>query len=216
MCFSAEASFGAGIMLSTIGVITLRNSQHTSQNLFASIPLIFGAQQVCEGVLWLALSNPAYVALQWPATHIFLFFAQVVWPFWVPFSISRLSCGSRSIKTEKALVAIGALVSIYLAYCLLKYNVEAKIIGKHISYIQQYPKELSRYGGILYIITTIAPPFFSRAKWMWSLGASILISYFITTIFYEEYIVSVWCFFAAIVSGTVYVIVRELNKNIAK
>jgi len=216
MCFSAGASFGAGLVLSTIGVITLKKTQHPSQNFFASIPLIFGAQQICEGFLWLALSDPAYAALQWPATHLFLFFAQVVWPFWVPFSIAKLGVGSRSVKTEKALLIIGSLVALYLGFCLLKYNVEAKIIGNHIAYIQDYPKELSRYGGILYILATIAPPFFSRAKWMWSLGASILISYFITTIFYEQYIVSVWCFFAAIVSGTLYVIVRELKADNSK
>ena len=58
MCFSASASFGAGIVLTGIGVASIKKSDTRSKSLFASIPLIFGIQQITEGFLWLALSNP--------------------------------------------------------------------------------------------------------------------------------------------------------------
>lgn len=210
MCFSAGASFGAGIVLSVIGVASLKKVQRPSQIAFAGIPLIFSAQQFSEGFLWLALSNPVYASLQQLTTFTFLFFAQVVWPIWVPLAIFLLEQNDRRKKIQKILAGIGALVSLYLAYCLLLFPVEAKIIGYHISYIQDYPNNL-RFGGIFYMIATIAPPFFSATKRMWTLGTAILISYIMTTIFYKDYIVSVWCFFASIISLAVFVVMNELK-----
>lgn len=211
MCFSASASFGAGAVLTIIGTISLNKVKDRSQIPFAAIPFIFGVQQISEGVLWLALSNPEYAYLQKYCTYIFIFFAQIVWPFWVPFSVIQVHKKQDRKRIEKVFVLIGGIVSIYLAYCLMNFYVEAKIIGKHISYEQLYPKGLSKYGGILYIIATIVPPFFSKVKHMWTLGLAILVSYIITAIFYEDYIVSVWCFFASIISITVVLVMNQIK-----
>lgn len=211
MCFSTSASFGAGVVLSVIGVASIKKAQTSSQIIFACIPLIFAVQQITEGFLWISLSNPAYAFLQQGTTYTFLFLAQVVWPVWVPFAILKLERKERRSRAEIILVGIGALVSLYLAYCLLSFPVEAKILGYHISYKQNYPAVISPYCGLLYIIATIVPPFFSRIRRMWMLGTTVLISYIITTIFYTGYIVSVWCFFASIISIAVLAIVQELN-----
>ena len=213
MCFSASASFGAGIVLSVIGIASIKKIQRPSQIFFSSIPLVFAVQQITEGFVWVGLSNPGYTSMQQISTYIFLFFAQIVWPVWVPFSILMLEKKEKRKKSEKLLVGIGAVVTCYLAYCLLSYHVQAEIIGYHISYGQDYPAGLSRYGGILYVIATIVPPFFSTIKRMWTLGAAILISYIITTIFYEDYIVSVWCFFASVISISVFAVVYEIKKS---
>ena len=206
MCFSASASFGAGIVLSVIGVASIKKAQAPSQIFFASIPLIFAVQQITEGFVWISLSNPGYDFLQQVTTYIFLFFAQVVWPFWVPFAILKLERKKKQKRAEIILTGIGSLVSLYLAYCLLSFPVEASILGYHISYRQNYPAAIGHYCGFLYIIATIVPPFFSRIRRMWILGTAILISYIITTIFYTDYIVSVWCFFASIISIAVFAI----------
>lgn len=213
MCFSASASFGAGAILSVIGVASIKKVQEPKQMAFAGIPLLFAVQQITEGVLWLALTKPDYASVQQAATYIFIFFAQIVWPIWVPFSILILTKKETRKPITYILVFIGAIVSLYLAYCLLSFHIEAKVIGYHISYIQNYPAMLSKYGGVLYIIATVAPPFFSSIKRMWTLGASILISYIITTIFYEDYIVSVWCFFASIISIAVYAILHQAKTS---
>ncbi|MDP4262302.1 MAG: hypothetical protein Q8941_07200 [Bacteroidota bacterium] len=212
MCFSATASFGAGIVLAVIGVATLKKANHPVQIFFAVIPLLFCVQQITEGFLWLALSNRAYASTQQPATYTFLFIAQVVWPVYVPLSISLLEKKESRKKIQKIFVATGALVSLYLVFCLFSYPVEAKIIGYHISYEQKYPAAIGNYAGLLYIIATIAPPFFSGIKRMWVLGTAVLISYIMTTIFYNDYIVSVWCFFASIISVSVFAIMQDFKK----
>jgi hypothetical protein len=50
MCFSAGASFGAGIILAVISVASLKKVKHTPHNFFAIIPLIFCIQQISEGL----------------------------------------------------------------------------------------------------------------------------------------------------------------------
>ncbi len=215
MCFSASASFSAGVVLAVIGIASLKKVQHPRQIMFASIPLIFAVQQIAEGILWVTLPNPAYFSIQQFLTYFFLFFAQVLWPAWVPISILILDKESKRKTIQRVLVGIGLLVSIYLAYFLVKYNVQAKIVGYHITYKQFYMAPFSILGGLFYIIATIGPAFFSHIKRMWIFGTTILISYLITVIFYEHYVVSVWCFFASIISISIYLIMIEI-KNMHK
>jgi len=212
MCFSANASFGSGLVLSAIGVASVAKIKHPSQIMFASIPLIFAVQQFSEGFLWLMLPDAAYASMQQTVTHIFLIFAQVLWPLWVPIAILLVEKEETRKPFQKVLVGIGMLIALYLGYCLLFYSAQAKIIGYHIYYDQDYPVMARNFGGALYIIATIAPLFFSHIKRMWIVGLTVLISYILTAIFYDHYVVSVWCFFSSLISGSVYLIMVGLNK----
>jgi hypothetical protein len=211
MCFSTTASFGAGIVLTVIGLATIKKTHHRSQLLFASIPLIFGVQQIAEGILWLTLPNPEYLTLQKIFTHVFLFFAQTVWPIWVPIAILLLEKKATRKNIQKFFILSGLIAGVYLGYCLFTLNVEAKIIGQHIDYLQDYPENTRFFSILLYGLATIVPTFFSHIKRMWLLGATILISYIITYIFYNQFLLSVWCFFSSIISLSVYFIIIEIS-----
>ncbi|MDN3654230.1 hypothetical protein QWZ08_01255 [Ferruginibacter paludis] len=214
MCFSANASFTAGVVLTAIGIATIKKVQHPRQLLFASIPFLFGIQQIIEGFLWITLPRPGSIIIQTALTHLFLFFAQVVWPVMAPVSVLMLEkrgAGGRGLL--KMLVATGVCVSSFLAWCLLFNHVSAQIDGAHISYRQNYPDALGDVGGILYVIATVAPSFFSHQKKMWLLGSSILFSYMISQVFYTHYIISVWCFFAAVISVSVYFITDQVKRT---
>jgi len=213
MCFSASASLVAGAVLTIIGVATIKKSHHSSQLLFASIPFIFGIQQIAEGVLWLTLPNPDYINTQKIFTYIFLFIAQIIWPILAPISILLLEKNTKRKNIQRVLVAAGIIVALYLAYCLVTFNVEAKIEEHHITYLLDYPPSLRNFGIILYAIATLLPPFFSHIKRMWIFGLAVLISYIISELFYDQYVLSVWCFFASIISLSIYIIMVHL-KNI--
>jgi hypothetical protein len=213
MCFSANASFTAGTVLSVIGALSVRKVTVPSQNFFAVIPILFAIQQFAEGFLWLSLTTSEFAELRESMTFLFLFFAQVLWPAWVPFAVMKMNPSHKVNPFGKVLLLCGILVSVYLGYCLLNYPVSAVVDGMHISYEQQYPQSVALICGILYIVATVFPPFFSGMKRMWSLGFAILISYVITTVFYNDYLVSVWCFFASVISIAVYSVVHALNDN---
>ena len=215
MCFSANASFIAGATISAIGVVTLKKVKAPSQIVFASIPLIFGVQQLSEGVLWLTIPVPAYAGLQQFATYTFLFFARVVWPLWVPLAIFLLEYEGKR-KMEKVLMLMGIGVSAYFIFTILIEPTEAIILDHHIFYKQDYPASLKLYSGIFYGIVTVLPLFISRYKRMWWLGAIIGISYIAAAYFFKHYAFSVWCFFAAVISMSVYFIMNEVTGSYKK
>jgi len=211
MCFSAGASFTSGVVLTVIGLACLKRTDHPSQQLFAAIPLLFGVQQFSEGVLWKVLPEPNDLSTQMMFTYIYLFFAQVLWPVWIPLSILMLEKHETRKKIQKVFLASGLMVSIYMAYCLLAFEAEARIEGHHITYIQNYPSIFRGYGTVLYALATVAPPFFSHISRMWIFGTTIVISYVVSAIFYEHYVLSVWCFFSAIISLSIYLIIRYIT-----
>jgi hypothetical protein len=86
MCFSATASFAAGIFLVTTGIFTLRNVRDRSSIAFASTPVLFGIQQLIEGAVWLSMV-PGSLIPQSVVTYGFVFFSHIFWPFFAPLSI---------------------------------------------------------------------------------------------------------------------------------
>lgn len=86
MCFSATASFAAGTALIAVGGVSLRRSRGKAELPFALVPLLFGVQQLSEGLLWLSFSNDLPLLKSW-ATYAFSLFSHVLWPTFVPFAI---------------------------------------------------------------------------------------------------------------------------------
>lgn len=213
MCFSATASFTAGTLLTITGVASIVKSPHRSQLIFAAIPLLFGIQQIAEGILWITLPNPQYLNIQKIFTYIFLFFAQILWPIWVPIAFFLLERNTKRKNMQKIPILAGFVVALYLLYCLLNYNVSAKIEQKHIAYIQDYPSVFRVYGFVFYGFSTIFPPFLSHFRRMWIFGIAVIISYVVSAIFYEHYVFSVWCFFASIISVITYLIILKLGRE---
>jgi len=110
MCFNANVSFGAGVVIGIIGIATIKKIKTPSQLAFASIPLIFAIQQFMEGVLWLALEQPDNLLKQEMATYTYLIIAQCIWSIFVPFSI--FAFGKRR-KKKKNIVSLHCSWSIF-------------------------------------------------------------------------------------------------------
>jgi len=53
------------------------------------IPLLFGVQQIIEGMLWLSFRFDAPL-LNVIMTYVFTLFSHVLWPIFVPFSIGLM------------------------------------------------------------------------------------------------------------------------------
>jgi len=212
MCFSTEASFGAGAILTVVGIATFRKTQARSQLAFAIIPFVFGVQQFIEGFVWLSLSNVDYAFLKQIPTYLFLIIAQVVWPLWIPFSIFLMEKKEKSKKLLAGLLAIGIILSLCVIYNLTTYTVKSEILEHHIHYTLNIPKWMIPIGAFLYFLPTVISPFVSSIKRTNLLGMSILASFLVSKLFFEQYAISVWCFFAALMSVIVYVVVKDMKK----
>lgn len=214
MCFSATASFSSGIALTLIGVVTVQSSGVRKHILFGCIPLLLAVQQFSEGMVWLALSGPGFEYWQMPATFLFLVFAQVLWPLWVPLSIFLLEKDKDRKKILCALLIIGSMVSVYLAYRLFVKDIFAEIVGHHIYYHIGAVNFHLHLSAVLYFLVTVLPALISSIKKMWLFGIAIGASYLIANLMYERYVLSVWCFFAALVSIIVFAVLFRLDKKL--
>lgn len=211
MCFSASASFGASAVLGTIGVVTLTKVKEPKQVPFAIIPIIFAIQQLSEGMLWIGLSDPGHASWRHFPVYIFLIFAQLIWPVWIPFSVLLLERERTRKRILTVLLAMGLSISLYLLYCLFNYPVSAEISSGHIHYTLNFPMALAGISSVLYFIPTATSLFFSSVKRMPILGGAILMSFILTKLFFEDYIISIWCFFAAVLSMVVLLIISTFG-----
>ena len=213
MCFSAGASFTAGVLLTFTGAETLRKVHKPSQIGFASIPIFFGFQQFAEGVLWLTINKPQFAGLQAVTTAIFLIMAQILWPILVPLSVLLMEKHKIRKRILIFLLAVGAAVASYSVYSLIFFHTQAEVSFLHIAYISDYKDPFRLIAMALYLIATLAPFFVSSIKNTHILGIIIGISFIISAVFFEKYLISVWCFFAAVVSFIVFYTIRDEHKK---
>jgi len=213
MCFSPTASFSAGVALSAIGILSLRRVEKPRQIMFASIPFVFALQQITEGVLWLSLTDSSLAYLKDVSMYLFMVFAQIIWPIWVPLSILLLEDKRLRQKLLFVFTGIGLVVSMYLTYCLMAFPLNATIADHHIQYQLDYPMGIISKGVTLYFLAIIFTPFFSGINKMWLVGLLVLTSFSIAKIFYVNYVISVWCFFAAIISLVVLYMMPRITAH---
>lgn len=213
MCFSSEASFAGGVIISAIGIAVVTKVHKPSQLLFASIPLFFGLQQFTEGILWITIPNPEYAAIQKIATYLFLIMADFLWPSLIPLSILLMERNERKRKILWLLLIAGLIVSVYYAFCLLFLNVTPQIMGYHIKYNTDFPKLMAIPIFTIYLIASITPLFVSSIQRTHLMGVLMFFSCLVTAIFFTQYLTSVWCFFAAFISGVIYWILNDSKKK---
>jgi hypothetical protein len=213
MCFSATASFGASVVLVGIGIAAIKQVQHKSQIVFACIPIFFAIQQFNEGLVWISFTPPFNTALNLYAKYGFLIFAQIIWPLWIPIAMVMVENKGERRKIQRVFVAIGITESLYQFYCMLNYPAHAEILGRHIYYHIDHPDTFKYLEPAFYVAAIIVSPFFTSIRKMWMVGMAILISCIITVIFFQHYTVSVWCFFASIISISVYFIMRKIRMS---
>ena len=213
MCFSAEASLAGGVIISAIGVVTVTKVHKPSQILFASIPLFFGLQQFTEGILWLTIPNPGHGDLLTFSTFLFLIMADVLWPVLIPLSVLMMEADEKKKKIIRLLLLAGLSVSAYYGYCLITHHVRPEIVGFHIQYNSDFPDAMAYISFAVYLIATIPPLFVSSIKKTHFMGWLMLFSCTVTAIFFTQFLTSVWCFFAALISGVIFWILNDSKRK---
>lgn len=213
MCFSAEASFGAGAVLSVAGIITMRKVKEASHLAFAAIPLFFGIQQITEGFVWVTLQNDAYAALQEPSIYLFSFFSHILWPIWVPFAVLLFEKDPKKKSILFGIFSVAILLAIGEVYNISTYGVQARIEGQHIQYFINFSGNFILISDIFYALVTLIPCFISSHKKMRLFSVALIATVIIAIVFYKEWLISVWCFFAAMLSVIVYSIIKHITEE---
>ena len=204
MCFSATASFAAGALLLGIGTLTLKAVRRRRELPFAAIPMLFAIQQLSEGAIWLTFSHDAPL-INVVMTHVYSFFSHVLWPAYMPVAvllIEPVESPQLRRRTLLVLVVAGLAVGAYLLYVLAAFPVVSMLAGQHIEYVS--PHFFGTAVMTLYLLSTTVSPVLSAHRMVKIFGALALLSFAGVYYFYANWFISVWCFFAALLSLVVY------------
>ncbi len=200
MCFSATASFSAGTVLLGLGTLTLKSARRPRELMFAAIPLLFAVQQLTEGVIWLTFRYDA-PPINRVMTQIYAFFSHVLWPAWIPLAVLLMEAPRTRHRVLLTFVAAGAAVGAYLLYVLVAFPAVSRPAGQHIEYLS--PHFFAAEVMTLYLLATTVSPLLSTHGVVKVFGALALLSFGTAYYFYTTWFISVWCFFAAVLSSTI-------------
>lgn len=214
MCFSASASFGVGASLLAPGYYSIKSTESRGMLLFACTPILFCFHQTAEGFLWLSLTKADFAFLYKPALYTYSFISQPVWPIWVPITMWLMETNQRRKKILYYFLLLGVAASLYMFYCLIVYNISAVVENGHIRYNRDFPN-LTIMRPINFI-TMAVTPFLSTLRYTKLLATALMISLIVAYFFYSNYFISVWCFFAAILSLLIILIVKANKPSIIK
>ncbi len=201
MCVSASASFIAGTSLSAVGVAALRNTKARTEQPLAMIPLLFGIQQLTKGVIRLTFTHDAPLLKQ-TMTSVYSRFSHVLWPMYVPFAVGVLEAVRWRKRAIFAFEAAGIGVGLYLLYSIVTRPLVAEVVGRHIVYASPHLYLVPVM--VLYLAATCVSCFFSSHGFIKLYGALSLSSFIAAYFVHVGALVSIWCFFAAILSPLIY------------
>jgi len=175
--------------------------------MFASAPLIFAAQQATEGVVWLTSDGTVHATVHRLAVVAFLGFALIVWPMWLPFSLLLIERSPARSKALAGLFWLGVAAAATAVVLLTRYQPVAVITGHSIRYNRAGHTTgwLEALVLLAYFSPTILPLFVSTAPLARAIGIALTLSLVLTALIERTALTSIWCFFAAILSGLICV-----------
>ena len=197
MCFSATASFSAGALLLGAGTRTLRLAGTRRELPFAAIPLRFSIQQLAEGVLWLSFgwNTPVLTAA---VTQFYSFFSHVLWPVYVPVASWLIEPPGQRRRLLRVLALLGMLVAVFLLYGMFAFPIKAAPVGGHIEYAS--PHFFAVAVMLLYLASTTLSMLLTSHPMVRLFGGAALVAWILSYLVYARWFISVWCFFAALLS----------------
>lgn len=197
MCFSVEADVVAGLLLLPVGVLSLREVRRPRELPFASLPLLFAVHQLVEAVVWAGTEGSVSSAVQHAAAVAYLIFALPVLPTLMPLAVLLLEPQGARLRVAP-FVALGAVVSAYLAFVLATNPIQVVARPHALSYIVGLPHE--NVWTVLYIVAVIGPSLLSGYPSIVAFGVLNLVGLTFLGIAYVEGFASLWCVWAGLTS----------------
>jgi hypothetical protein len=211
VCFSATASFAAGTALSAVGVATIRMTSRRAEIPFAMVPLLFGVQQLTEGMIWLSFQNESPLPNEM-LTFVYSLFSHVLWPIFIPFTVGLLETVPWRKKAVAACQIAGTVVGLYLLYRIVEFPVTSRLLEGHIAYDSRHFYVVPVM--LLYLTATCASSLFSSSRVIQIFGALSLATFLAALAIHVATFFSVWCFFDAILSFIVYYYFRQARSGV--
>lgn len=188
------ADLVAGTALIPVAALSLREVRQRRELPFALLPAIFAVHQFLEVAVWAGLDGDVSAGVANLAMRAYLFIAWPLLPTYVPLAVLMLE--PRDARRRVApFVALGAIVSAYLAFVVLINPVEVIRHSHGLEYdtVVHHPIVWA----VLYVVAVIGAPLMSGYRSIVAFGALNLVGLVLVAVFYTKAFASLWCVFAA-------------------
>jgi hypothetical protein len=221
MCFSAEASLAASIVLAPAGSYCMITALRKAPRLLplAMAPMLFGIQQFAEGLVWIGLARHNEGLVR-GAALTFLFFALAVWPFWFLFcrAVAETSPVRKRLMIGAAILATGWFWIVFLPLAMAPTSAWTVRVVQHSIRYEYYDLGVFAYTSplamrVLYLACLALPLKFESQRRNWRWLAAVAGSALVAAYLFQYAFVSVWCFFAATLSTLLVWEFRALNRT---
>lgn len=208
MCFSPQADLVGGTVVSAIGVDALRHVDHRPSHVaLAGLPILFGAHQLVEGIIWLSLQGHLPAGLGRTALWIYLIVAFVVLPILVPLAVAAIepSCWRRRLAAGFSAIGVG--VAAVLLVAMIRGPMTVQLRPYHLAY------GVRLTGGLVivvfYVVATCGAALVSSDRRIVIFGVANLAAVATIAFLTVDGFASVWCAWAAIISGAIALQMRH-------
>ena len=200
--YHAITEFTLAGALIFIGLLTLSKVSEPREIPFALLPLFFALHEFTQGFVWLGVEGliPARAAEM--AESYYVFYAKGFLQFWVPLAIWLLESEGWRKTLAGALTLLGGFLTGYSLWAL---SIEpAQVYVLHDALVYHTPRTEYFWLGIAYVLTTCGSLILSSSMaiqlfgWLNLAGLSLI--YWLKPYAFT----SLWCLYAALVSGVLY------------
>jgi hypothetical protein len=214
VCFAAEADALVGAVVVAVGVDALRHVREPKQVPLAALPLLFGLHQLTEAFVWWGLQGHVAHNVERVATWMYLLFALAALPVLIAIAVGLVEPDRARQRVIAAFGVLAAAVAIALLTAMFRGTLDAAIDGRHV----EYSVDALGYGGQLtglYVVATCGALLASSYRDLATLGALNLVVVPLLMALTIGGFVSLWCFWAAIVSVVIDLHLRRATARIA-
>jgi len=202
MCFSPEADIAGGLVICAIGVDAVRHiGQRREFIALAWIPVLLGAHQFIEALVWLWLQGHVPPGIGHVALWAYLLIAFVVLPVFIPLAVIALEPTRRRKQLMAPFALIGAIIAVILFTAMVRGPVRVKLAPYHLSYSIRLSDGLLIVA--LYVVAVCGPLLVSGYRNVALFGVVNLIAVIIIARLTISGFASVWCGWAAITSAAI-------------
>ncbi|MFD4692679.1 DUF6629 family protein [Streptomyces sp. NPDC058463] len=191
MCWSATADLVAGAGVVAIGVACVARLPRARDLPLASLPLLLGAHQIIESVIWRSGGGSGTATLVWAVIALPLL------ALWVPLGVLCAAPPTARRRLSVPLAA-GIATAAALSYSLATRPVTADIRGHTLGYVLDLALPELLVAG--YLLATVGALLLSGDRWLVLLGVLAAVGAVVCVALWRTEFISTWCALAALCS----------------
>jgi len=199
MCWSPTADLVAGAGVGAIGAVVLVQVRRLRDLPMACLPLLLGAHQLIESVVWRGADGEASPGATHLAALLWTAIAFPLLPAFVPLAVLCAIWPQRAARRRVLpLCALGLASSGMLAYAMVSGPVSVVPMGHVLTYGLRIPADSLVISA--YVAATLATPVISGDRDLCRFGLTAAVGAAVCITAWRLAFASTWCAFAALTS----------------